>query len=101
MKLLLHLKDVLAGYSGRFLPALSGLLATPEQNSLQWLPSTSKTPLELNFFITLLFLCFGGGACAYWGITGQLAVFDSVLLLRGPQRLNSNQWVWHQAPVTH
>lgn len=38
--------------------------ATLEQNSLQWLPSTPKAPLGLNFFITLLFSLFGGGACA-------------------------------------
>lgn len=67
--------------------------ATLEQNSLQWLPSTPKAPLGLNFFITLLFLCFGAEhvLLCILEITGQLAVFGSVLLPRGPQRLNSNQ----------
>lgn len=109
MKLLLHLKDVLAGYPGKFLPALSrvllfcflDLLATPEQNSLQWLPSTSKAPLGLNIFYYTFISLFWGWSMCILGITGQLAVFGSVLLLRGPQRLNSDQWVWQQAPVTH
>lgn len=66
----LHVHDELAGYSGKFLPALSmGLwfcfldrLATLKQNSLQWLPSTSKAPLGLkNFFITSLFICLVWG----------------------------------------
>lgn len=109
--MLLHLKDVLAGYSGKFLPALSrallfcflDLLATPEQNSLQWLPSTSEAPLGLNFLLHFYFFVWGVERVqlCILGITEQLAVFGSVLLPRGPQRLNSDQWVWQQSPVTH
>lgn len=69
----LHVQDELAGYPGKFLPALSmGLLfcfldwlATLEQNSLQWLPSTSKAPLGLKiFYYIFIYLSCLGGECA-------------------------------------